>query len=57
MSSLVFIFVPVATEKREFEAAVRKHLDSAEFIEVPPEANRAAIDDAEHLPLWRWFSF
>jgi hypothetical protein len=57
MSSLVFIFVPVATEKREFESAVRKHLDSAEFIEVPPEADRARIDDTEQLPLWKWFTY
>jgi hypothetical protein len=57
MRSLVFIFVPVETEKREFESAVRKHLDLAEFIEVRPEAKRATIDDPEQLPLWKWFTY
>jgi hypothetical protein len=57
MSSFVLVFVPCVKARDDIEAALRKHADSAEFIEDPAAARSETIDDAKQFPLWRWFTF
>jgi hypothetical protein len=57
MNSFVILFVPGTEECRDLEAALRKRIDRAESIDGPPVTDSATIEDAEQLPLWRWFTF
>jgi hypothetical protein len=57
MRSFVVIFVPCRWTRSDMESVLRKHTDSAEFVEAPEEHHAEPIDDAEQLPLWRWFTF
>lgn len=55
MNAFVVIFPPCGTSRADLETAVRQHVNSLEVIDVPPAVPVKTIDDAEHLPLWRWF--
>lgn len=55
MSAYVYIFVPVEKKHSEVDAALRQHLDSPEFIPIPTATATEAVQDAEQMPLWRWF--
>lgn len=57
MGSFVLILVPCGQTRSDFEAALREHADSAEFVDVPNETHSEPVEDAEQLPLWRWFTF
>lgn len=55
MNTFVVMFPPRGTTRADFEAAVRQQLASPEFIDVPSAVPSETIDDADQLPLWRWF--
>lgn len=55
MNAFVVIFPRRGTTRAEFEAAVRQQLTLPEFIDIPTVVPSETIDDAEQLPLWRWF--
>jgi hypothetical protein len=55
MNSFVVVFVPCDEMRRDIEAALSKHVDPTEFAEKPADAPTRTIEDAEELPLWRWF--
>jgi len=55
MNAFVVIFPPGGTTRADFEAAVRQHANSPEIIDLPSAVPSQEIDDAEQLPLWRWF--
>lgn len=57
MNSFILVFVPDRAARGDFEAALGKHVDSAEFIEAPIASHSETIEDMEQLPLWRWFTF
>ena len=57
MRSLVMILVPCGQTRNDFEAALREHAASAEFVDMPNETHAEPVEDAEQLPLWRWFTF
>jgi hypothetical protein len=57
MRSLVMILVPCEQKRSDVEAALREHTDSAEFVDVPVKNQPETVEDAEQLPLWRWFTF
>jgi hypothetical protein len=51
----VFVFLPPGGAHPKFEAALRKHVDAPDFIDIPTVAKTEKNQDAEKLPLWRWF--
>lgn len=55
MNTLVILFPPRNSTRADFDSAVHRHADSAEFIDLPPITPSEQIEDAEQLPLWRWF--
>jgi hypothetical protein len=55
MRSFVVIFAPSGQKRSEVEAALRQHVDAAEFVENPAATRSDMMEDAEQLPLWRWF--
>lgn len=55
MNAFVVIFPPRGATRAEFEAAVRQNVTSPEFVDIPSAVSSENIDDAEQLPLWRWF--
>jgi hypothetical protein len=57
MSSFVLIFVPCGEGRGDVEAAFRKYVDPAESNEDPAATRAETIEDAEQMPLWRWFTF
>jgi hypothetical protein len=57
VTSIVLIFVPSETTRAEFEDALQKHIVSAESFANSASEKCAPAEDAEQLPLWRWFSF
>jgi hypothetical protein len=57
MRSYVFVFVPCEVY-RETEAPVREHVEpERKNIDEAAIEKPETIDDAEQLPLWRWFTF
>jgi hypothetical protein len=56
MRSIAVIFLPCGATPDEVEAALRKKIESPECIEIPGAVRSEPIDDAEQLPLWRWFT-
>lgn len=58
MKPVVVILVPNAEKRAEVEAALTEHArQKPGAIEMPLPAPSLHKDDAEELPLWRWFSF
>ena len=57
MRSTVLIFVPCGKTPTEMETALRKHVDLAEGTENPTAISSEPVEDAEQLPLWKWFTF
>ena len=57
MRSFVVIFVPCRWTHGDAESVLREHTDSAEFVEAPDKIRSEPVEDAEQLPLWRWFTF
>jgi hypothetical protein len=57
MDSFELIFVPREKTRGEVEIALREPVHSAEFIETSVATRPEPIEDAEQLPLWRWFTF
>ena len=55
MNDFVVILPPRGATRADFETAIRQHTKCHEFIDVPAVATAEPIDDAEQLPLWRWF--
>lgn len=55
MNAFVVILPPVGGPRTDFETAVRQHVNSPEFIDTPPAVPPKTVDDADQLPLWRWF--
>jgi hypothetical protein len=54
-SSFVLVLVPCGELHSDVEEVLRKHVNSAEPVEEPAATRVEAIEDAEQLPLWRWF--
>jgi hypothetical protein len=58
MSSFVLVFVPFKDDRDGAEAAWRQHVGSPEnFEDQAATTQPEIIEDAEQLPLWRWFTF
>ena len=57
MSSIVVIFVPWGDKRSDSRATPQKPIDVTESIENPDAIRSEPIDDAEQMPLWRWFTF
>jgi hypothetical protein len=57
MRSIAVIFLPCGATLGEIEAALRKKIEPREFFAIPGTVRSEPIDDAEQLPLWRWFTF
>ena len=57
MNSFVLIFVPGETEPADIESVFCKRVGRAEPVDNQTANHSETIDDAEQLPLWRWFTF
>ena len=58
MKSFVVIFVPHGEKSADAETAFRRFFDSEEaMIKIPGATPLPDAEDAEQLPLWRWFNF
>jgi len=57
MSSIVVIFVPWGEPSREVKGASRQPVEVVECIEIPDVSKAEPIEDADQMPLWRWFTF
>ena len=53
--SFVMIFAPDGQTRNDIEAALRDYTSFAQFVDVPSAIHAEPIEDAEQLPLWRWF--
>ena len=58
MKSIVVIVVPHSDKSADAEAVLRKLLGPEDdMIRIPSSAPLPIAEDAEKLPLWRWFNF
>lgn len=58
MRSYVFVFVPDSEVGRESEVARKERVDPERQSPNETAATKhEVVDDAEQLPLWRWFTF
>jgi hypothetical protein len=55
MKSFVVIYLLRGERARDIEAALRKQIDLEDAVEKPTAAPARTIEDADQLPLWRWF--
>ena len=55
MSHVLIFVAGENVSRQDFERAVREHIASSEFIERPGETAADKFQNAEQMPLWRWF--